>query len=62
MATLGVLNLEGFGITRDHPALGAAGALIHYATETLCAQPQNCVSSANSAPSIPLLLDPRHSP
>ena len=25
--TLGVLNLEGFGLNQDHPALGAAGAL-----------------------------------
>ena len=41
MEALGVLNLEGFGIQREHPALGTAGALVHYATETLCAKPEN---------------------
>ena len=41
MDTLGVLNLEGFGIDKNHPALGAAGAIVHYATETLCAKPEN---------------------
>lgn len=58
MATLGVLNLEGFGITRDHPALGAAGALIHYATETLCAQPQNLRQLREFRSEHTLLLDP----
>ena len=56
METLGVLNLEGFGIDRDHPALGAAGALVYYATETLCAKPRtaNCANMLDKT----LLLDP----
>ncbi len=41
METLGVLNLEGFGIKTTHLALGPAGALLHYATENLCAKPEN---------------------
>ena len=41
LQALGVLNLEGFGIDLAHPALGSAGALVHYATETLCARPEN---------------------
>lgn len=41
LETLGVLNLEGFGIEKTHPALGVAGALIAYTTETLCAPPKN---------------------
>src|SRR3954467_594017 len=39
--TPGVLNLQGFGLAHDHPALGPAGALVHYATENLCAKPEN---------------------
>ena len=41
MQTLGVMNLDGFGVAMDHPALGAAGAVLAYATETLCAKPEN---------------------
>lgn len=41
METLGVLNLEGFGINKNNPALGTAGAIIAYATESLCARPEN---------------------
>jgi DNA mismatch repair protein MutS len=40
MEVLGVLNLEGFGIERHHPALGVAGALVHYVSETLCGPPR----------------------
>jgi DNA mismatch repair protein MutS len=58
MAALGVLNLEGFGISREHPALGAAGALIHYATETLCATPQNLRQLREFRSENTLLLDP----
>ncbi len=38
---LGVISLNGFGIDDRHAALGCAGALIHYATENLCAPPEN---------------------
>jgi len=58
METLGVLNLEGFGIQRDHPALGAAGALVFYATETLCAKPENLSKLREYRTEKTLLLDP----
>ncbi len=58
MEALGVLNLEGFGINKDHPALGAAGALIHYATETLCAKPENLSKIREYSSERTLLLDP----
>lgn len=41
MQTLGVMNLDGFGIALDHPGLGPAGALLAYATENLCSKPEN---------------------
>jgi DNA mismatch repair protein MutS len=58
MNALGVLNLDGFGIARDHTALGAAGALIHYATETLCAKPRNLRQLREFRTEQTLLLDP----
>jgi DNA mismatch repair protein MutS len=58
MDTLGVLNLEGFGIAKDHAALGAAGALVHYATETLCAKPANLRQLREYSSQKTLLLDP----
>ena len=39
--TLKVYSLEGFGIAKTHPAIGCAGALLHYAAETLCHPPEN---------------------
>ncbi len=41
MQTLGVVNLDGFGIAIDHPGLGPAGALLAYAAENLCSPPEN---------------------
>ena len=58
METLGVLNLEGFGVQREHPALGAAGALVHYSTETLCAKPENLSKLRTYTTEKTLLLDP----
>jgi DNA mismatch repair protein MutS len=58
MATLGVLNLEGFGIAAGHPALGPAGALVRYATDNLCAKPENLRSLREYRSSRSLLLDP----
>jgi len=58
MDALGVLNLEGFGIDQSHPALGAAGALVHYATETLCAKPENLRRIREYQTERTLLLDP----
>ena len=58
METLGVLNLQGFGLTQDHPALGPAGALAAYATENLCAKPENLRSLQEYRSAEALLLDP----
>lgn len=58
LSTLGVLNLEGFGIAQDHPALGPAGALVLYATENLCAKPENLHRLQLHRSSATLLLDP----
>ena len=58
MEALGVLNLEGFGLPTSHPALGAAGALVHYATETLCAKPENLRKIREYNTEKTLLLDP----
>ncbi len=58
MDALGVLNLQGFGLAPDHAALGAAGALVHYATENLCAKPENLRSLREYRSARTLLLDP----
>ena len=55
---LGVLNLQGFGITQNHAALGCAGALVHYAEETLCSKPGNLVSIREYRAQQSLVLDP----
>lgn len=36
---LNVNSLDGFGVAETHPALGSAGALLAYLTETLCEAP-----------------------
>ncbi|MBC2594104.1 DNA mismatch repair protein MutS [Ruficoccus amylovorans] len=56
--TLGVHNLNGFGLDKDHPALGAAGALITYATDNLCAPPKNLRRIREYRSGGTLLLDP----
>ncbi len=58
MDALGVLNLQGFGLANSHPALGAAGAVVYYATENLCAKPQNLRSLQEYRSTRTLLLDP----
>ncbi len=58
LAVLGVLNLDGYGIDRGHPALGAAGALIHYATDSLCRAPKNITKIRQYRASEQLLIDP----
>ncbi len=55
---LRVLNLQGYGIDASHPALGPARALVQYATETLCAKPENLRSLQEYRPANTLLLDP----
>lgn len=39
--TLGVLNLQGFGLAPGHGGLGPAGAVLAYATDNLCRKPAN---------------------
>jgi len=58
LSTLGVLNLEGFGIPQDHAALGSAGALVLYVTENLCAKPENLHRLQLHRSAATLLLDP----
>ena len=58
MDTLGVLNLQGFGLPHTHPALGPAGALVYYATENLCAKPENLRNLQEYRSARTLLLDP----
>ena len=55
---IGVLNLQGFGMDNDHPALGPAGALVGYATENLRAKPENLRSLQEYRSGSTLLLDP----
>lgn len=55
---LRVLNLEGFGLTHDHHGLGPAGALVQYATDNLCAKPENLRSLQAYRSAHTLLLDP----
>ncbi len=55
---LGVLNLQGFGLAHDHPGLGPAGALVHYAAENLCAKPENLRGLQEYRSARTLLLDP----
>jgi DNA mismatch repair protein MutS len=58
MQALGVLNLDGFGIPIDHPGLGPAGALLAYATETLCSPPENIRRIREYRSSATLQMDP----
>jgi len=58
MDTLGVLNLQGFGLAHSHPGLGPAGALVYYATENLCAKPENLRGLQEYRSAQTLLLDP----
>jgi len=57
-ATIGVANLQGFGLENDHPALGPAGALVAYATDNLCAKPENLRGLREYRSATSLLLDP----
>jgi DNA mismatch repair protein MutS len=57
-AALGVLNLQGFGIEAEHLALGPAGALVGYATDNLCAKPENLRGIREYRSARTLLLDP----
>ncbi len=58
LETLGVLNLQGFGISLDNPSLCPAGALLQYVTETLCSKPENLRKLTEYNPKNRLLIDP----
>jgi DNA mismatch repair protein MutS len=58
MTALGVLNLQGFGLAHSHAGLGPAGALVYYATENLCAKPENLRGLQEYRSETTLLLDP----
>ncbi len=58
MDILGVINLEGFGLPKDHSGLGPAGALLAYATETLRERPENLFRIRSYRAKETLLLDP----
>ena len=58
MTALSVLNLQGFGLGHTHAGLGPAGALVYYATENLCAKPENLRGLQEYRSATTLLLDP----
>jgi DNA mismatch repair protein MutS len=58
MEILGVMNLDGFGLSLSHPGLGPAGALLAYVTENLCARPANIRRIREYRSSDTLQLDP----
>ncbi|MGK0236615.1 MAG: DNA mismatch repair protein MutS [Candidatus Pelagisphaera sp.] len=58
METLGVINLEGFGIDKKHAGLGCAGALLYYVTENLRAKPENLSTIREYSCDNALLIDP----
>ena len=55
--TLSVHGLEGFGLTDTHPALGAAGAVLGYVTDSLCDRPKNLFRLAETKLGSAVLLD-----
>ncbi|OYV47910.1 MAG: DNA mismatch repair protein MutS, partial [Verrucomicrobia bacterium 21-51-4] len=54
----GVHSLEGLGILEDNPAIGAAAALLAYATYTLCQAPRNIHTLKRYEPAQSLKVDP----
>ena len=58
MESLGVMNLEGFGISLEHPGLGPAGAVLVYAQDVLKGKPGNLNRVEEYRSGQALLLDP----
>ena len=58
MESLGVLNLEGFGIDLEHLGLGPAGALLIYAQDVLKGKPGNIRRIVEYRTGESLLMDP----
>jgi len=55
--TLSVHGLAGFGLTDQHPALGAAGAVLGYVTDSLCDRPKNLFRLIEAKLGSSVLLD-----
>ncbi len=58
MESLGVMNLEGFGIDLEHAGLGPAGAVLVYAQDVLKGKPGNLTGIDVHHTGEALLLDP----
>ena len=58
MDTLGVINLEGFGIDKNNPAFGMCWPLLLYVSENLRSKPDNLSSIKEYSSDSTLLLDP----
>ncbi len=58
MESLGVMNLDGFGVELEHPGLGPAGALLVYAQDVLKGKPGNLSGIEVYREGEALLLDP----
>lgn len=56
--TMNLMNLDGFGISMESQGLGPAGALIHYATETLREPPKHLAKISDYHSDSSLLIDP----
>ncbi|MFZ9200971.1 MAG: DNA mismatch repair protein MutS [Opitutales bacterium] len=59
--TLAVHSLAGFGLDESHPALGAAGAVLGYVTDSLCDRPRNLTRLTEVRLGQSVLLDPASS-
>ena len=55
--TLSVHGLAGFGLTEEHPALGVAGAVLGYVTDSLCNRPKNLFRLIETKLGAAVLLD-----
>ncbi len=55
--TLSLHGLAGFGLTDEHPALGAAGAVLGYVTDSLCDRPKNLFRLIETKLGSAVLLD-----
>ena len=55
--TLSVHGLAGFGLTEEHPALGVAGAVLGYVTDSLCDRPKNLFRLIETKLGSSVLLD-----
>ncbi|MGA0133465.1 MAG: DNA mismatch repair protein MutS [Opitutales bacterium] len=55
--TLAVHGLQGFGLADAHPALGCAGAVLGYVTDSLCDRPKNLYRIQETRLGSSVLLD-----